>query len=38
MKALQQEKAVLKRLENVKLDHEKRIQDLQISQVRQSIS
>ena len=24
MKALQQEKAVLKRLENVKLDHEKR--------------
>ena len=38
MKALQQEKAVLKRLENVKLDHEKRIQDLQTSQVRQSIS
>ena len=36
MKALQQEKAALKKLENVKKDHEKRVGGLQKAQVESS--
>lgn len=36
MKAISQEKAALKRLENVKEDHEKRLEALKSSQVKKS--
>jgi hypothetical protein len=36
-KALQQEKAVLKKLDNVKKDHEKRLDSLQKAQVRMTL-
>ena len=37
MKALQQEKTAIKRLENVRQDHEKRIMSLQESQVNKTL-